>query len=66
MAVLNNQACSFFEMGRYEEFWIAMRKLQCAMQTVARIGPDRHPEWGVFYGNLTMLDYLGPSAASAA
>jgi hypothetical protein len=30
---------------------------------VARVGPDRHPEWGVFYGNLMMLDYSGPSTA---
>ena len=41
MAILNNQSCSLFEMGRYEEFWIAMRKLQCAIQTVARVSRTR-------------------------
>jgi tetratricopeptide (TPR) repeat protein len=64
MAALNNQACISYEMGSYEEYYTAMRRLRCTLHST--YGAARRPAWAVFYTNTLMLECSTPTTAGAA
>jgi hypothetical protein len=67
MAVLNNLACLYYEMGSPEDCVRTMRKLQGALASTGH-RPTRcyQRDWGVFFTNLMMLECSGPNTAGAA
>jgi hypothetical protein len=68
MAVLNNLACMYHEMGSPDDCARTMRKLQGALLATTGRRPTRcyHRVWGVFFTNLMMLELSGPVTAGAA
>ncbi|OEU19809.1 hypothetical protein FRACYDRAFT_235872 [Fragilariopsis cylindrus CCMP1102] len=63
MAILNNQAGIFFEMGRQEACTTIMRSLSDILASISQSFLCR--KWSVFYLNLMLLD-ASPRPASAA
>jgi tetratricopeptide (TPR) repeat protein len=64
MAVLNNQACIHYELGRLSEFACLMHRMQQSLRAVSR--PANPRNWGVFHMNMIMMDSERPRPAAAA
>jgi hypothetical protein len=68
MAVLNNLACLYYDLGSPEDCKRTMRKLKGALTSTGRRPSTRcyHRDLGVFFTNLMMLEWSGLVTAGAA
>jgi tetratricopeptide (TPR) repeat protein len=64
IAVLNNQACIYYEIGRHDECSTLMQRLQNSLRSVSR--PSLQRNWGVFHMNMIMMDSARRRPAAAA
>jgi hypothetical protein len=70
MAVLNNQACICYEMGKQDHCSALLGRLKHTLQAISlryssSSRPYHHRNWGIFHVNLLMMMDSGRAAAAA-